>query len=149
MKYLSCQLSKPEKNMARKKRTKSKLIKVLEDTNTTKKYKPTIKDCEKWFIVLNKEIFDNKLKFFRKIEIRRRHGCWGEITANETKINRFSTLSLNNSFKSKKHFIEVLGHEMVHHHQWTVLNDNLTHGESFMEWKSKFSKFGMSLTIAS
>jgi hypothetical protein len=135
--------------MTRKKRVKSKIVKAIEESESRKKYIPTIDDCEKWFSILNKEVFDNGLSHFREIEIRRRHGCWGEITANETKTNRFSTLSLNHYFKSKKHFIEVLGHEMVHHHQWTVLNADLTHGETFMEWKSRFAKFGMSLTIAS
>ena len=133
----------------RKTRTRSKLVKAISEPTSSEKYRPTIKECREWFIILNKEIFEDRLDSFRNMKVSRRHGCWGEVTAEQTRTSRFTTLSMNHHFKSKKHFIEVLGHEMIHHYQLTVMNESMTHGETFFTWKDRFAKLGMSLTIES
>lgn len=141
--------SKKGKNMARKRKVHSKIVKAIAESSNKEKYVATVKECEDWFSIINKEIFDNQLMKFTNIEIRRRHGCWGETEGCETQTTRFSKLSLNHYFKSKKHFIEVLAHEMVHHYQWTYQKDEMTHGETFFAWKNKFTKHNMSLSIQS
>lgn len=135
--------------MARKRKVHSKIVKAIAESPKREKYIPSLKECKEWFVIINKEIFQNQLPEFADMEIRRRHGCWGEIEGCETKSDRFSRLSMNHHFKSKKHFIEVLAHEMVHHYQWTVLREELTHGESFFAWKPKFVQHDMSLSIES
>ena len=142
--------------MARK-RIRSKIMqevkvapKRVRKRNNRHRYVPTIKECQMWFDVINREVFGNSLERFRRIEIRRRHGCWAET---ESTLNpdgeRFCTLSLNHHFKSKKHFLDVMTHEMVHHYEWTILQREMTHGYQFYKWKPKLKRFGLSLTYAS
>jgi len=128
-------------------RTKSKLAKEMSIAHEKCKYVPTEDEVLRWFKIINREIFNNDLPQFRKIEIRRRRGCWGECIGalNETK-DRCSDLSLNHHQKSKKHFIEVLIHEMVHHYQW-IYESTMSHGESFFSWKPKLKKFKVKLRI--
>ena len=130
----------------RRNRTKSKLAKEMSRTHEKCKYVPTKDEIMYWFNIINREIFKNDLPQFRKIEVRRRHGCWGEcIGDTHKKTGRYSDLSLNHYQKSKKHFIETLIHEMVHHYQW-IHENTMTHGETFFAWKPKLAKYNVTLT---
>lgn len=126
---------------------KSKLVKVMnEECLGDEKFIPTLEDCKHWFRIINKEIFDGELVKFEEIEIRRRHGRWGEcIGYTGEDGERSCTLSLHSSLKSKQHFIQVIAHEMVHLWEYTV-HGTMSHGALFHGWREKFEKYGLILT---
>lgn len=130
-------------------RVKSKLAREMMKECEEGRYYPTKAEVLEWFDIINHELFGNKLPPFKKIEIRRRRGCWGEA-AGFTKKNgdKYTTLSMNIYHRSKQHFIEVLAHECIHHYQW--LNENtMDHGTSFTTWKLAFEKHKVNLRISS
>lgn len=125
---------------------KSKLAK-LANSNDEKVYETTEYDCRVWFNILNKEIFDNTLSPIHDVDIRWRRKChaYYEVEVDrDTKDCVYTKLSMNRKYRSKKTFVEVLGHELVHHYQ-ALYNEPLGHGPSFFEWSDKFSKKGLKL----
>ena len=58
-----------------KKRKVSKLQKLLNSKEDTT-YETTLEDCQKWFRILNKEIFDSKLPPVDDIDIRWRRNTY-------------------------------------------------------------------------
>lgn len=126
---------------------RSKLAKLLE-TNDSYEYDTTIEDCENWFKILNRELFDNSLPEVHEIDIRWRRGAHAWYDYDETKPGTgISRLLMNKRYKSKQFFVEVLAHEMVHHYQY-IYNEEMGHGSSFMKWRDKFNKKGLTLTRA-
>jgi hypothetical protein len=130
-----------------KKKYKSKLQKVLnEECELT--YETTIEDCQKWFNILNREIFNNVLPPVHEIDIRWRRGCHAYYYYNEKLPgNGMTRLLMNKRYKSKQFFVEVLAHEMVHHHQY-IYNEEMGHGSSFFKWRDRFNKKGLNLVKA-
>lgn len=130
--------------MARKK-YRSKLEKVMtEDCGLT--YETTIEDCQKWFNILNRELFENSLPRVKEIDIRWRRGAYAWYDYDENLPgNGISKLLMNKRYKSKKFFVEVLAHEMVHHYQY-INNEDVGHGSSFIKWRDKFNKKGLNLS---
>ena len=126
---------------------KSKLAKLLE-TNDPYEYDTTIEDCENWFRILNRELFDNSLPQIHEIDIRWRRGAHAWYDYDETKPGTgASKLLMNKRYKSKQFFVEVLAHEMVHHYQY-IYNEEMGHGSSFLKWRDKFNKKGLNLSKA-
>lgn len=129
-----------------KRKYKSKLAKILEshDNNT---YETTFEDCKKWFNILNRELFDNKLPQVDVIDIRWRRGTLAYYVSqldDKDLTYKHSLLAMNKKYKSKKFFVEVLAHEMVHH--WQFVNDLPTnHGETFQVWNEKLKKRGIKI----
>lgn len=132
--------------MAKRSR-RTKLAKLLE-TNETYEYNTTIEDCENWFNILNRELFDNTLPKVHEIDIRWRRGAYAWYDYDEAKPGTgLSRLLMNKRYKSKQFFVEVLAHEMVHHYQY-INNEEMGHGSSFLKWRDKFNKKGLSLSKA-
>ena len=126
---------------------KSKLSKLLE-TNEPYEYDTTIEDCQKWFNVLNRELFDKSLPQVHEIDIRWRRGAHAWYDYDERMSGQgISKLLMNKRYKSKQFFIEVLAHEMVHHYQY-IYNEEMGHGSSFFKWRDKFNKKGLNLVRA-
>ena len=49
-------------------------------------------------------------------------------------------------FKNIKQFLDILGHEMVHHYQITHQQNNSgNHNSYFFRWKKKFERMGLDL----
>jgi hypothetical protein len=133
--------------MARK-QYRTKLEKVLSETDYT--YDTTIDECYKWFRILNNEIFYKQLPLLDEIDVRWRrtaHGYYTGYYDTEDPSYRYSILLMNRRYKSKKLFVEVLGHEMVHHWQF-VNGEKPHHGESFVAWAPAFNKRGLRLLKA-
>jgi hypothetical protein len=122
---------------------KSKLAKLLE-TNDHYEYTTTVEDCQEWFNILNRELFNNTLPPVNEIDIRWRRGAYAYYDYDEKKQNGICKLLMNKRYKSKKFFVEVLSHEMVHHYQY-INNEEMGHGSSFMKWRDKFNKKGLNL----
>lgn len=130
-----------------KKRYRTKLEKVMNE-NCELIYETTIEDCQKWFKILNRELFNNSLPSVNEIDIRWRRGAHAWYDYDETRPGTgTSKLLMNRRYKSKKFFVEVLAHEMVHHYQY-IYNEDVGHGSSFLKWRDKFNKKGLNLVEA-
>lgn len=126
---------------------KSKLAKLL-STKERYEYETTIEDCQSWFNVLNRELFDNSLPPLDEIDIRWRRKAHAWYDYDEAKPGYGTAkLLMNKRYKSKQFFVEVLAHEMVHHYQY-VYNEEMGHGSSFLKWRDKFNKKGLNLSKA-
>lgn len=122
-----------------------------EKYHSKKKYFLNHQLVEKWYKIINQEVFKGLLpekpEFF---EIRRRHGCWAECFGNFVngdKSRRVFGISLNRYMKSFRHFLKALAHEMVHGAQWLIYG-KMDHGETFFEWKQRLAEFRIILTVA-
>lgn len=98
-----------------------------------------------WFTILNVLIFENKIPKFNKVKILTRKidyfaSC--NIHYDGTKIE--TLLEIHKTFQSKKIFLEILAHEMIHlHDHW--IHNHMSHGKLFFMWKKKFNEFGLRL----
>ena len=128
----------------RKRKTKLQRLLASDEENT---YETKIEDCEEWFRVLNRELFNNSLPDIDYVDIRWRRKAFGYyeyIIDTKDPNYKMSVLNMNKRYKSKKFFVEVLAHEMVHHYQF--MNDEpMGHGPSFEKWNDKFNKKGLNL----
>jgi CRISPR/Cas system endoribonuclease Cas6 (RAMP superfamily) len=131
----------------KKRRYKTKLEKLAEETVFDAPYYPTQEDCIKWFRILNRELFDSTLSEVDSIDIRRRRKTWAFYYCSWCMITDKileTKLCMNRKYPNKKFFVEVLAHEMIHHYQF--LNcEPLGHGPTFFKWKSKFKRNGLTL----
>lgn len=121
---------------------RSKLSKLLQ-TNEAYEYETTIEDCQEWFNILNRELFDNSLPNVDEIDVRWRRQAHAYYDY-AVKRNGPCKLLMNKKYKSKQFFVEVLAHEMVHHYQY-INGERMGHGSSFMKWRGKFNKKGLNL----
>jgi hypothetical protein len=109
------------------------------------RFKPKIEDIETWFVILNEQLFGNKLEPFHKIAIKRHkdaHAYFNFWTGKDK--DKPPELSMDKIFMNKKMFVEVLAHEMIHlfQHQF---KEPLGHGPSFWVWRDNFSFKGLKL----
>ena len=124
------------------------------ETNMNRAYKenkkiktffPTKHLITRWFNILNKEIFNNKIHPFHEIEIKRKQGCHAEhIPYEEIDGKVYGVLSISDRFINKNEFLYTLAHEMIHQWQWMTLNKT-SHGKSFWKWKNKLAQFEIPL----
>jgi len=131
-----------------KKHKKSALSKLMESIDDNA-YETRIEDAEKWFRILNTELFKGKLRSLDEIDIRWRrgnHAYYHYIYEADPKKPKYeyTKLCLNKRYKSKKFFVEVLAHELVHHYQFTH-GELVNHGPSFTCWSDRFNKKGLKL----
>ena len=123
---------------------KSKLEKLIE-RHDHYNYETTVEDCQKWFRILNRELFSNSLPPVDEIDIRWRRKAYAWYDYDENRPGEGLTrLLMNKRYKSKQFFVEVLAHEMVHHYQY-MNNEEMGHGSSFMKWRDTFNKKGLNL----
>ena len=124
-------------------------------------FETTHSDIRKWFRIINREIFDRKLKFsdLKHVRIHKRvivdikdktlkDGIKGAVRFNEDSDKRFTTLTIKKSFSSKRMFLNTLSHECVHIYEWMVdrvSNESPAHGETFNKWIPIFKRYGIIL----
>jgi len=129
-----------------------------------KDFKPTLNQTKYWFRIINKEIFDSKLKRPRitvsqkkqvmgqcvakwDSRIIGRKGEWDQkkIPYHNPTINYL--IEMHHRFDTWRDYIETLAHEMIHLYQMTVIKDpTANHNDSFYQWKNRFKKFGLNLS---
>lgn len=121
---------------------------MLVQNTEEEKYTTTYEDCERWFRILNRELFDNQLPPLDQIEIKRRKGIYAIYECYDEECDGVRhRITMRDKFKSKKMFVEVLAHEMVHHYQ--NLNDQpLGHGRTFLRWRKVLNEKGLQLVRA-
>lgn len=131
---------------------KAKIIQALENLPQTKLRNPFSWDDErvvqKWYRILNKEVFDSQLKVTpRIIRIAKSKQWWnspdGELIL---RTDGSIDLLLCKTFPCFASFIAVLAHEMVHQHEAETYG-RLTHGKNFWVWKDKLADFGIPLRL--
>jgi hypothetical protein len=122
-------------------------------------YRPSNKEAEKVFKAINGRIFGDilevppvRLKRVRKAwgwcdgQYKEKHGIWIPYTKEIIMYPNYPSIHL---------FVATLGHEMVHHWQWTINSIEriaqgkkplMSHGPSFYQWRDVFKKNGLPLT---
>lgn len=127
---------------------KFKIKKILKrELSTTRKYKTTYKDINKYFKMLNNAIFDNKLSPFNQIEIKKISAALGQVSILEwrRKGTRIYRLEMQPEYTTKKDFVDTLGHEMVHLYQMANLGDTGNHNKLFYSFAPELKKIGLKL----
>jgi hypothetical protein len=107
------------------------------------KFRPTIQDCREVFRNINRQVFNNELKIpsFRLVYSK---AFWGECTG-DLEYPEKCIIKVNKSFLSKRLFVYTMAHEMVHQWEWLV-NDNMTHGPQFFQWRNELAKYNIILS---
>lgn len=129
-----------------------------------KNFYPTLNQTKYWFGILNKEIFDSKLKRPRitvsqkkqvmgqcvahwDSRIAGRRGEWDQKKIPYHNPTMHYLIEMHHRFNTWRDYIETLAHEMVHLYQMTVTKDpTANHNDSFYAWKNRFKKFGLNLS---
>jgi hypothetical protein len=118
-----------------------KLVQRLDQYDA--KFRPTLADCIETFKNINCSVFNNELTMpsFRLIYTKNYLGeCQGVLT--DTTCVK---IRINKSFVSKRLFINVMAHEMVHQWEW-LTNENMTHGPQFFLWRKPLAKYNITLS---
>ena len=136
-----------------KRNTRTQVVKktLKRELASRKKYKTTYKDIKKYFKIINKAVFKNKLSPFNEIlikNIRDRHiKCMGQVVAWSWK--RKGTvqywLEMLPTYHNKQEFVDTLGHEMVHLYQMANMGDTGNHNKLFYSFRPKLNKVGLDL----
>lgn len=120
-----------------------KLLMKLDDN---KPFRPCVEDLKLWFDILNEQVFGDKLKpvkKFKVIDIKDFHAVY-IFYKNSPKKKHKTTICVDCFFKSKKQFVEILAHEMVHHFQ-NSYGEHVGHGATFLAWRENFKLKGLNL----
>lgn len=119
---------------------------IFEKNFSKRDFKPNLKTTQSLFKILNTLIFKNQLTFIPNFCIKRIHGALGMFEYNPTAIKHCHTITLTNNFLDFREFASILGHEMVHFYQFTVLKMNSgNHNKDFYKFKKRFQKLGLDL----
>ena len=125
-------------------RTKS-LATLIDHYGNDRAFTPRLNKVPLAFNILNRQIFNNKLKK-PKIIIKRIHGALGYFEFNPYATKYCHKITLHNKFSNFKEFAEILGHEMIHYYQKLILRQNSAkHNKQFYGFKKKFAKLGLDL----
>ena len=131
---------------------KLKVRKLLKRELSVKSdYTTTYKDIKKYFKMINEAVFDNKLSPFNEIIIKqirdKKKYCYGlvEILEWKRKGTRVYRLQMQPQYKSKKDFVDTLGHEMVHLYQMANLGDTGNHNKLFYSFGPKLNEIGLKI----
>ena len=129
-----------------KKYKKSRVRTLLKEQKTKGEYATTKEDCDKWFDILNEELFNSelpKLVFgFKRLRV-----CWAYYEYFPRTPEKALTIILCKTYPSKKLFVECLAHEMVHHWQYVSLGwRKVDHGNEFKTWSKKAKCIGLRIS---
>ena len=145
----------------RNKTLRFRVKKALEKRKNIKKFTPTIEQCQSWFRILNRGMFNSNL-IGPKLIVRPMKFDWGLCVADwDNRKCRKGTfnqriipyhvpidyrIELHNNYPTWKDFIETLAHEMVHLYQMQVWKDPYSnHNANFYSWKNYFKQHGLRL----
>jgi len=135
--------------MYKKRKKQRKLLR--RELVSNRKYHTKYKDIKKYFTLINREVFNNELSPFGKIEIKeirdRIKYCYGlvEVLEWERKGTRIYRLQMQPTYRNKKEFVDTLGHEMVHLYQMANKGDTGNHNKLFYSFRPKLNRIGLDL----
>lgn len=100
-----------------------------------------------WWRRLNTILFDKLLKeptfiVCQSIDLGDTHARCHELVDGNVKI------AISSEFNSKREFLSVLAHEMVHQWQYQIAKAVDHHGKSFWRWRWRFKKHGLALLVS-
>jgi len=125
-------------------RTKS-LATLINYYGEDRSFTPRINKIPTIYKILNKQIFNNKLRN-PKIIVKRIHGALGYFEFSPYATKHCHKITLHNKFRNFREFAEILGHEMVHYYQKLILKQNTAkHNKEFYSFTKKFAKLGLKL----
>jgi hypothetical protein len=122
----------------------SLLQKAMNEVNQ-EEYYPNEKECKYWFNIINNELFDDELEPVSEFKVERLHKKWAEYVGDEN--TQYTIIRFKPIFKSRRFFLEIFSHELIHHYQFTFNIPGRWHGKSFWWWGRVFEKKGIRLAI--
>jgi len=159
--YMKLKKQKKVSKLALKK-VRYQVKNALEKRAKVTDHRPTVAQCQSWFNILNKGLFENSLKM-PPFYIRRLKDCWGQcICAWDARVVKVPEgniphiehhsieyyIDMNYKYPTWKDFVETLAHEMIHLWQMTIKKDKTAnHNKSFYSWRSKLQKLNLGLTL--
>lgn len=123
-----------------------------------KLFRPGIEDVKYAYKIINRYVFDNKLRR-PPIQLGITRGYWGMCIGNHNKTTprSFCEIRLSDKYFCVQWFMNTLAHEMVHQYQWDIDGENreqegldplMSHGPSFFAWREVLGYYGLSLKTA-
>jgi hypothetical protein len=110
-------------------------------------FKINKKNVVKNFDMLNKKIFESKLKIPQEIEIEFMDTELGAYIPFD-EGQEHDLLMLTDDFENKDQFVGVLLHEMIHIWQWQQLkNQYCGHDETFVQFQTKSQQLGFEVSF--
>lgn len=129
-------------------RNKTNRVKKLLKTEATPRhmqYDTTLEECEKWFTILNEDLFDNELPRV-PFEFKWLRVCWAYYQYFPRTPDREVNIIMHKRYPSQRLFVECLAHEMIHHWQYQNLGwRRVDHAEEFHDWCKKAKSLGLRL----
>jgi hypothetical protein len=109
--------------------------------------------CLYWWRHLNEAVFDGALTPPARFEFKNYRDMAGFCKPwYANRKQRRVIIGISSEIWSRKKFLEVLAHEMVHQWEWEILadwNTKTMHGKNFFAWKNKMKyRAGLPLTIS-
>lgn len=141
----------PKRKVTNKNMRVKKILK--RELASRRKYKTTYKDIKKFFAIINKTVFKNKLSPFNDVLIKKiykdesKKYCYGQVIAFDYKRKgtRAYHLEMLPEYHNKKEFVDTLGHEMVHLYQMANKGDTGNHNKLFYSFRPKLNAIGLDL----
>lgn len=123
-----------------------------------KQFRPSDEDINYAYNILNRYLFDNKLK---RPEIRKgiARKTWGSChwLLEQQPSGSHCHIQLSDKWFCQQWFMNTLAHEMVHQWQWDIYRwelleegrkiyeDSGAHGPSFFAWRDRFDYYDLTL----
>ena len=121
-------------------------------------YRPSLREVQRMYDLLNREIFQNKLKR-PEIQVGIRRQCWGICHGyvKQRKTGSFCVIKLSDKWYCKQWMIAILAHEMSHQYQWDVIGPKrfnqgkdflMSHGPTFFQHRNRMLKHSIPLKVS-
>jgi hypothetical protein len=121
-------------------------------------YRPSIKEVNKLYDQLNKDIFQNKL-VRPEIQLGIRRQCWGICLGyvKPRKPGTWCVIKLSDKWYCKQWLIAILAHEMSHQYQWDIIGPKrylkgkdflMSHGPTFFQHRDRMLKYNIPLKVS-
>ncbi|MEY4331818.1 MAG: SprT-like family [Bacteroidota bacterium] len=109
-------------------------------------YRPSLREINETYKLINKYVFNNKLKR-PPIQLKSCRKYWGMCIGSlqEVSPGTFCKIELMDKWFCIQWMITTLAHEMVHQYEWDVLRKDMTHRQSFFIWREKLAEFNINL----
>lgn len=120
-------------------------------------YVTDVREVKAIYRLLNKEVFENRLKM-PQIEVRHRlQGTWGYCVGLEMPFNNKKSncaIIMSARWYCKQWLIMAVAHEMCHQYEWDIISKRriaiglppvMAHGPTFYMWRDKLKSKGIPL----
>lgn len=107
-------------------------------------YKPTVRSVRRAYTQLNRLLFQNQLPPSRQIVIKINYvgRSWWAYCRYQKNLG--FKIRLRPRYVSRAFFLSILGHEMVHIHEY-INYSAMTHGSKFFRFREVFERHGLEL----